>query len=166
MQNHTNLDYILQTLNQRQVQYLLLGGMHFLLRHAPSLTTFDVDIWIEDSDANRTTCEEALAALDAEWGRTDADWGPVAAMPPGWLQMQGLFSLTSPHGAIDIFRSVYGLGDWNSARQSAVSGHTSGGVPYFGLSDADMLQCQLALDPGSQKPSRIAILRQHLQLLP
>jgi len=156
-----NIDHLLTAFNQGQVEYLLLGGMHFLLRHGGALT-YDVDLWIDDTDANRGRCEQALAALDAEWGRTDADWGPVAALPVGWLTGQGVFSLNSPHGAIDIFRAVDGLPSWTAARQSAVSGQTQGGVPYWGLSDADMLQCQLAIDPGSQKPIRIAVLRQAL----
>ena len=160
-----NVDHILQTFNQHQVEYLLLGGMHFLLRHAPILT-YDVDTWIEDSDANRNRCERALAALDAEWGKTDADWGPVAARPAGWLDAQSVFCLNSPHGAIDVFRAVHGLPSWSASRQAAVSGQTSSGVPYFGLSDEDMLQCQLALDPAFRKPDRIAALRHKLGLAP
>ena len=53
--------------------------MNFLLRHKPVLT-FDVDIWIEDSEPNRKRCERVLAQLDAEWGRSDQDWRPVS--PP------------------------------------------------------------------------------------
>jgi hypothetical protein len=90
-----NVDHILNTLNQHGVSYLLIGGMNFLLRHLP-LSTYDVDVWIEDRFDNRRRCETALAALDAEWGRTDADWGPVAKLPAGWLDQQGVFSLNSP----------------------------------------------------------------------
>ncbi|HEX5102858.1 MAG TPA: hypothetical protein VFV87_03555 [Pirellulaceae bacterium] len=156
-----NVDHILSTFNQHQVEYLMIGGMHFLIRHAP-LLTYDVDLWIEDSEANRAKAERALAALDAEWGTTDADWGPVAAKSVGWLDRQPIFCLNSPHGAIDIFRAVAGLTGWHSAAQYAISGTTAGGVPYRGLSDADMLQCQLALDPGQRKQDRIAILKQKL----
>jgi hypothetical protein len=46
-----NVDEILQSLNSEQVDYLLIGGMNFLLRHEPELT-FDVDIWVQDQPAN------------------------------------------------------------------------------------------------------------------
>jgi hypothetical protein len=79
-----NLDRILATFNTHRVPYLLIGGMNFLLRHAPVLTS-DVDLWIEDAPENCTRCEQALAELGAEWGTADADWGPVAGKRPGWL---------------------------------------------------------------------------------
>ncbi|HMP89874.1 MAG TPA: hypothetical protein PJ991_06720 [Kiritimatiellia bacterium] len=50
-----NVDRILDTLNRREVEYILIGGMNFLLRHKPVLT-FDVDIWINDNESNRTKC--------------------------------------------------------------------------------------------------------------
>jgi hypothetical protein len=160
-----NIDRILTTFNHHQVEYLMIGGMHFLLRHAPILT-YDVDLWIYDAAANRAHCEQALIALDAEWGRTDADWGPVASLAPGWLDAQNVFCLNSPHGAIDIFRVVEGLSDWNASAQASVSGQTGGGVAYRGLSDADMLQCQLGLDPPFRKQDRMTALRQKLGLPP
>jgi hypothetical protein len=157
-----NVDQILSVCNQHQVAYLLIGGMNFMLRHEPVLT-FDVDLWIDDTPENRTRCEHALAALDAQWGSSDADWGPVASKPPGWLAQQGVFSLLSPHGAIDIFRSVRGLTDWSVSRQSAIAGVTSGGVAYHGISDEDMLRCQLALEPHQQNVGRIKSLQANLQ---
>jgi hypothetical protein len=160
-----NVDHILGTFNSFQAAYLLVGGMNFLLRHAPVLT-YDVDLWIEDSVANRSRCELALAALDAEWGRTDADWGPVKSMPAGWLASQGVFSLYTPHGPVDVFRSLDGPGDWQTAFQDSAVEQTAGGVPYQGLSDADMLKCQLALDPGIRKNDRIATLKSKLGLSP
>lgn len=160
-----NVDRVLETFNREGVAYLLIGGMNFLLRHEPVLT-YDVDLWIEDSAENRRRCERALAALDAEWGRTDADWGPVVFLPPGWLDQQSMFCLNSPHGAIDVFRSVRGLADWAISRQSAVAEQTGVGTSYYGLSDADMLQCQLSLDAGLQKSDRIATLRAKLKANP
>jgi hypothetical protein len=160
-----NVDKILQTMNQFGVAYLLIGGMNFMLRHEPILT-FDVDLWIEDSDANHTRCEQALAALDAEWGESDATWELVAKKPAGWLTRQAVFSLHSPAGAIDIFRHVHGLGDWQSSSQRAVAESTASGTTYRGLSDSDMLQCQLSLDASLQKTSRIQKLQSRLKNTP
>ncbi len=160
-----NVDHILDTFNREGVRYLLIGGMNFLLRHQPVLT-FDVDLWIEDTSENRRRCEAALANLDAEWGRVDADWGPVADKASGWLDQQAVYCLNSPHGAIDIFRSVRGLSDWQTSLQSAIQEQTSTGTKYHGLGDADMLRCQLALDPAVQKQDRIRVLEQELKKNP
>jgi hypothetical protein len=153
-----NVDLILQTLNRHQVAYLLIGGMNFLLRHQPVLT-YDVDIWIDDQRQNRARCEAALAELQAEWGPSDNDWKPVHEHPPDWLARQPLFCLTSAHGAIDVFRQVAGLDDWSTAAAAARWERTAAGVEYLGLSDEDMLRCQLALEAGQRKQDRIATLQ-------
>lgn len=156
-----NIDHILTVMNQCQVAYLLIGGVNFLLRHQPVLT-YDIDLWIEDTPDNLARCERALAQLQAQWGAAMDDWGPVAQRPSGWLSQQPLFCLASPFGAIDIFRTVAGLDDWQQCKRRAVEGVTGGGVPYRGLCDADMLRCQLALPADEQNLQRIAILRQAL----
>ncbi len=153
-----NIEHILAVFNRHEVRYLLIGGVNFLLRHKPVLT-FDVDFWIEDSEANRRRCEEALNELNAEWGRTDSDWGAVANLAAGWLSQQPVFCLTSPHGAIDIFRLVQGLSDWDEAFTVSVSGTTASGTAYSGLSDADMLACQLSIPVESRKNDRIQELQ-------
>lgn len=157
-----NLDHILKSLNRHKVNYLLIGGMNYLLRHQP-VTTFDIDFWIEDSEANRIRCEKALAELKAEWGTSDKDWGPVASQSRGWLSHQRLFCLTSPYGAIDVFRAVKGLISWRQARARAVRSITGSGVAYHGLSDRDMLRSQLALDKSDRKPERIRQLKKALR---
>ena len=157
-----NVDHILGTLNQCNVRYLLIGGMNFMLRHQPILT-YDVDLWIEDQEENRRRTEAALSQLDAQWGVTDDDWGEVAQLASGWLDRQALFCLTSPHGAIDVFRSVAGLDDWETCwNNSSIEEATAAGTPYRGLSDEDMLLCQLALAVESQKKDRILKLRDSL----
>jgi hypothetical protein len=160
-----NLDRIFDTFNQHGVAYLLIGGMNFMLRHQPILT-FDVDLWIDDRDDNRARCELALAALDAEWGDTDTTWEPVANKPAGWLARQAVFSLNSPHGAIDIFRAVPGLGGWQTSFQTAIAEATSSGIRYYGISDEDMLRCQLVLDAALQKTSRMQVLQSKLRGTP
>jgi hypothetical protein len=157
-----NIDYILATFNRHRVDYLLIGGVNFLLRHAPVLT-YDVDVWIEDTSANRRRCEAALKELEAEWGRSDDDWGPVATKPEGWLGSQPVFCLSGPHGAIDIFRSVLGLASWPVCRERAEAGKTASGTAFWGLSDADMLCCQLALPDGARNEARVRHLQESLR---
>ena len=140
----------------------MIGGMNYLLKHEPVLT-YDVDFWLEDTAANLSRAEAALAALHAEWGLTEEDWGPVAGRKPGWLSRQTLYCLTSPHGSIDIFRHVKGLeSGWQEAQRSAEARKTAGNIDYAGLSDMDMLRCQLALDEGERKQDRIRRLRDSL----
>jgi hypothetical protein len=157
-----NVDKILATMNEFGVAYLLIGGMNFMLRHEPTLLTFDVDLWIDDTGENRRRCELALNALGAEWGATDIDWAPVSTRPTGWLERQAIFSLNTPFGAVDIFRSLPGVSNWQSSFEAARHEQTGGGVNYHGLGDADMLQCQLVLDSSIQKPSRVQKLQSAL----
>jgi hypothetical protein len=153
-----NVDEILAALNRRGVDYVLIGGMNFLLRHKPVLT-FDVDVWVADHDANLTALNLALGDLGAAWGRTEQAWGPVGA-DPAWLRQQDCFCLTTRHGAVDVFREVLGLeGRYAECKASAVRSQTASGVPYPGLSDPHMLECQLALEPGKRSQDRITTLR-------
>ncbi|MBN2506867.1 MAG: hypothetical protein JXQ71_09255 [Verrucomicrobia bacterium] len=82
----------------------------------------------------------------------------MAQLPAGWLERQMVFCLTSPCGPIDIFRVVRGLPDGHAAAQRAFRSQTAAGVHYRGLSDEDMLACQLALDEHERKPERIRFL--------
>ena len=154
-----NVDAILEACNRQQVDCLLIGGMNFLLRHQPELT-FDVDLWARDDDANLERLNLALKELGAEWGRIETEWLPVPT-DWHWLRIQGVFCLTTQHGAVDIFREVRGLeGRYDECRARAASGTTGSGVKFLGLSDEDMLACQEALPPGQRHERRMAILRE------
>lgn len=157
-----DIDLVLKTMNQFQVDYLLLGGMNFMLRHKPMLT-YDIDLWIEDSSENRHRCELALVDLNAEWGETTETWGPVSQLPSGWLERQAVFCLTSPHAAVDIMRFVEGMSDWQLSRMNCSPEKTKLGTPYFGLSDNDMLQCQLALIENQRNAERVRYLQNILK---
>ncbi len=156
------IDDILQTFNDHGVQYMLIGGVNFLLHHQP-VATFDVDFWIEDTDENRARCQAALVALSASWGPDDKQWRDVKDLPANWLTWQGVFCLTSRQGWIDLFRAVKGLGSWSDSRQRARTGVTAIGTAYVGLSDEDMLQCQLALSEEERKLDRVRVLQAALQ---
>jgi hypothetical protein len=154
-----NVDYILRVLNQSQVDYLLIGGMNFLIRHLPELT-FDVDIWVRDTPENLMQLNAGLKELGAEWGPTEREWRPVND-DWRWLQTQPVFCLTTLHGALDIFRQVRGLeGQYAECKARGVLTTTAGSVAFVGLSDHDMLTCQEALPPGERKLRRMEVLRQ------
>jgi hypothetical protein len=136
----------------------LIGGYNFSLRHQP-YSTLDVDVWIRDTPENRRRCEAALVAIDAEWGATDATWGPVKNLPTGWLDAQHVYSLLTRHGPLDVFRSVAGLDDWDESNLLAVDELLKDGTKYRGISDADMLRSQLALSDAERKLDRIRTLQ-------
>lgn len=133
---------------RHEVEFLLIGGMNFLLRHEPVLT-FDIDVWINDTQMNLDRCELAMADLDASWGATEESRRPVKEQT-GWTRRQAVFCLTSPHASVDVFRAVAGLDSWAECKRRAYQGEIQSGVTFFGLSDVDMLACQLVLPPGTQ----------------
>jgi hypothetical protein len=153
-----NVDEILRALNEERVDYLLIGGMNFLLRHLPELT-FDVDIWVRDDAENLNRLTRALRRLGAQWGRTEAAWAPVPE-DWRWLETQAVFCLTTQHGALDVFRDVLGLeGRYPECKTRSVPAQTANGIPFHPLCDEDMLASQEALPPGQQKVGRMETLR-------
>ena len=157
-----NVDEMLSTLNRNHVDFLLIGGMNFLLRHLPELT-FDVDIWVRDDNENLARVNAALKEVGAEWGRTETEWKPV---PPDWrwLQSQGVFCLTTTHGALGVFREVRGLEcGYAECKARAIRSQTATGIPFVGLSDQDMLRCQEALPEAERKARRIQVLQEAIR---
>jgi hypothetical protein len=157
-----NVDQILKSLNDQHVDYMLIGGMNFLIRHIPELT-YDVDIWVLDDADNLARLNRALEDMGAEWGRTDADWKAVP-QDSRWLRAQNVFCLTTKFGALDIFREVRGLeGQYAQSKIRSIPSRTAAGVIFSGLSDDDMLACQEALDPQEQKEQRVKVLREAIR---
>ena len=153
-----NIDRILQALADHDVDYLLIGGVNFMLRHEPELT-YDIDIWVADKPSNLEKVVCFLKSIDAKWGITEDNWKPIAD-DTGWLTTQSVFCLTSPLGAVDIFREVKGLeGRFSDCKQTTAMASTSTGVPYWPLSDQHMIEAQEALPEHQQKPSRIESLK-------
>jgi len=157
-----NVDAILRSFAHHQVNAILIGGMNFLLRHQP-VVTFDVDLWVKDTDENLIKVSAALHELRAEWGRDEQSWKPV---PDGfgWLRRQSMFCLTSAHGAIDIFREVEGLrDDYDVYRDRCNECYTASGIHYASLSDRDMLACQMALPEEGRRLDRVVYLENLLK---
>jgi hypothetical protein len=155
-----NVNSILEVFNRQKVDYLLIGGMNFHLRHKPILT-YDIDFWINDTEENRARCEKALVELNAEWGRSQEDWGPVANLKPGWLEEQEI-CLTSPFCPINIYRSRKGVGSWVDANKRGYTGATPEGTSYRGLGDEDTLRDQYSLDEKDRRMERIRLLEELL----
>ncbi len=156
-----NPERILSSFHERKVDCILIGGMNFLLRHQPVLT-FDVDFWVRDNPDNLHKVNEALRDLGGAWGSSEETWNPV----PGdaqWLTKQFVFCLTTDHGAVDIFREVHGLPDFDACWQRSSVRQTEAGTPFRSLSDEDMLACQLALNERERRLDRVAYLQNLLK---
>ncbi len=159
-----NIDRILDTLNRCKVDYVLIGGVNFLLHHKPVLT-YDIDIWVADTAPNLAALNSALRELGAAWGPTEEQWAPVPA-DPSWLHRQECFCLTTEHGALDVFREVRGLtGRYDECRAAARTGTTPTGAAYRGLSDRHMLESQEALDESQRDLDRMETLRRAIAKL-
>lgn len=156
-----NVDLILSTLNRHGADYVLIGGMNFFLVHQP-VVTFDVDIWIADLPANHQAVHAALVELQAEvsFSPHGEDWRPLRVEePPDWLIRRPLHCLYTPHGPVDVFREVAGLeAGYAVLREQCPLRQTPTGVPFRSLSDALMIQCQLALPEGLRKLDRLRAL--------
>lgn len=153
---------ILRTLQAFEVEYLLIGGMNFFLAHQP-VSTQDIDVLIEDSEDNRRRCELALTAMDAEWGKSDSDWGYVRDKAPGWLSQQEVYCLLTKFGPLDIFRSVKGVVSFKEAKQRASVKLLDDQVSVSLLSARDLLECQLVLPEGIRRLDRVAYLKKLLE---
>src|ERR1041385_4152548 len=156
-----NADLILTTFDECAVDFILIGGMNFFLVHQP-VFTFDVDLWIADDDENLSRVHKALCDFDAEGSfspRGDG-WRLVSDFPDWhWLRRAALFCLNSPHGAIDVFRSVRGLeAGYAALKERCPLRATPTGVPFRSLSDDLMIACQLALPEAERKQDRLRAL--------
>ncbi len=156
-----NIDSIFEMFLKNEVEFLLLGGVNFMIQHEPVLT-FDVDVWIRPEQSNLRRCEQALVAMEAEWGESEGRWGPVSKRQPDWLGRQPVYCMICKYGALDLFLEVKGLSDWYESATRAVDIKTTAGITCRGLSDEDMLRCQEALPEREQKKDRIRALRRAL----
>ena len=156
-----NVDLILRTFNESGADYILIGGMNFFIVHEP-VTTFDVDFWIADSQTSHIAVHRALSSLAAEvsFSPKGDDWQLVSNLASSdWLNRHAVFCLNSPHGAIDVFRSVPGLqAGYEKLKPECPMRATKSGIRFRSLSDKWMIQCQLALPEAERKQDRLRAL--------
>ena len=156
-----NVDLILSTFNRHQVDYILIGGMNFFIVHEP-VTTFDIDLWIADTEPNHQAVHAALVELQSEvsFSSKGDDWRRLCMEESStWLARQSVHCLFTPHGPVDVFRHVPGLEDgYNTLRDQCPLRQTRSGVSFRSLSDDLMIRCQLALPEHLRKLDRLRAL--------
>ena len=163
MNNVLTLDYerVFRVMNDCDVEFLLIGGLNYYLLHRP-VSTQDIDLFINDSVENRSRCESALAELDALWGRTDDDWGPVDKKTPGWLNSQRVYCLLTTAGPVDIFRSVPGVDSFSRALKDSKEVIVGTGTTVRLIGPKDLLACQMAIPEHARRLDRVNHLREVL----
>ncbi|HET6937430.1 MAG TPA: hypothetical protein VFI19_02445 [Nocardioides sp.] len=96
-----DFDRIIATLNDHDVQFVVIGGLAAIAQGSP-FPTEDVDITPEESRANLQRLSDALRSLDAR-ARTDAVPDGLPFDHDGEsLGAAGVWNLVTPHGWIDI----------------------------------------------------------------
>lgn len=101
--------------------------------------------------------------MDAEWGKSDSDWGYVRDRAPGWLSQQQIYCMLTKFGPLDFFLSVKGVVFFKEAKQRASVKLLDNQVSASLLSAEDLLECQLVLPEGSRRLDRIAYLKRLLE---
>ena len=111
------LPKILERLNQRQVEYVLVGGLAAVL-HGVTLVTRDVDVCLPFTEEDLARLEQALADLH-----------PVHRMTPQRLpfvlerglaaRLKNLY-LQTDLGVLDCIGEVAGIGDYPKVKRRSV----------------------------------------------
>lgn len=153
---------LFRVLNQHSVRFILIGGMNYFLRFRP-VSTQVIDVWIEPTIDNSLRCETAILGIQAEWGRSDEDWGPTKLKAAGWLQQQSVYCLLTDSGLVDVVRVVAGLESFDECWQRGESCELEDKTFYRSLSASDMIKCQLAIPEPLRKIDRVNHLRSLLQ---
>ena len=148
---------VFRVMNQRGVEFILIGGLNFFLRYQP-VATRDIDLFVESTKENLSRCESALADLNSSWGLDDDDWGPVKDKPAGWLGNQSVYCLLCDAGEIDVFTTVAGIPSFLDARHRATLCKSPADNEYWSLSAEDMIACQMALPEQHRRQDRISYL--------
>lgn len=98
-----NIEAILRAFADRDVKFVLVGGVAAQLNGSP-LTTEDVDLTPEDDPANLTRCAQALNSLGAQWrvpGLTEG-FPPPAPLAGADIGQKVSASFVTRSGFIDI----------------------------------------------------------------
>jgi hypothetical protein len=144
-----NPAHILRELNAAGVDYVIIGGIAATLHGCPE-QTYDLDILYDPTDENRRRLLRALERIEAEWDRP---------LTNELLQRQPVFALNTRHGDLDIFTSVPGVENFQSAVADAAVFEFEG-VQVRALNLTALICAKEAAgDPNPRKQSALAFLK-------
>jgi hypothetical protein len=147
---------LLREFNAHNVRYLVVGGYAFSHYTQPRATK-DLDVFIENSDANAALVFAALAKFGA----------PVADMSPSDFQDSGsVYQVGVPPSRIDILQTIEAI-EFAEAWEASEEGTTGDGIPVRYISFDDLITNKLAVgrlrdlaDVEDLRASRVAISKQ------
>jgi predicted nucleotidyltransferase len=134
---------ILRALNDREVDYLLIGGLA-VIAHGHLRATADVDIIPRPESANLERLAAALADLRAELAGVDAHLLGIA-LDAATLGEGANFTLTTTHGDLDVMQEVPGMSAYQALADQAVSTELDE-VPVRVLALNDLIELKRAAD--------------------
>jgi len=126
-----DIEHILRTLNDHGVDYIVIAVLGE--PHKPR----GIGIWIEDTEANRIEVNFALQELGCQNDTGENAWKTTPASPE-WLLQDNQHRLNCPHGILEIFRAVKGLGSYESFKPNASIRSMQDGELYYSLSMEDV----------------------------
>jgi predicted nucleotidyltransferase len=145
---------LLTTLCRHDVQFLVIGGIAGILLGADRIT-HDLDILVEDSDANAERLADALAALEARW-RTGDEALPLTVTPRLLRSAQRHFWETK-FGRLDTHRLVAGTASYEQLVEQAWQA-TVGEATVWVVSLPDLI----AMKEAAGRPKdQLALLELH-----
>lgn len=126
---------ILRTLDERGVDFVVIGGIAAVLHGSPRVTQ-DLDICFATDDDNLEALGAALRSLDAKLSGVveDVPFVPDAAT----LRRISVLTLETVHGRLDVLAAPAGAGDYAALRANAAR-YDVGGLDVLVASLEDLI---------------------------
>ncbi len=133
MEIHKDFKELLELLNAKKVEYLIVGGYALAFHGAPRFTG-DIDLLVkpESQNANRI-----LSALE------DFGFGSIKLSQVDFTTPNNVIQLGTPPVRVDIMTSITAI-DWEKAQTSKVQGNYGDTTAYF-ISKDDFIANKRAL---------------------
>ena len=141
---------VLRAFHQRDVEYILIGGVAAVLQGSP-LPTYDIDITPAPGARNRTRLRAALADLDTT-ALTEIDGVERA------LGEQTDVSFYTPFGHVDVHHRPAGFTSYAELRRGSHPIQLEPGLTVHASSLRDIIRSRLAAGDDRQLPALEAAL--------
>ncbi len=141
---------VLRALDEREVEYVLLGGVAAILQGSP-LPTYDIDITPAPGARNRARLRHALADLDAT-ALTATDDVERA------IGKQNDVSLYTPFGHVDVHHRPAGFPSYAQLRRGSHPIQLEPELTIHASSLRDIIRSRLAAGDDRQLPALEAAL--------
>ncbi len=134
---------VLRALHDREVEYVLIGGVAAVLQGSP-LPTYDIDLTPAPGPRNRTRLRDALADLDA-----------TAPTDEGVIPAESFFA---PFGHIDVHELPAGFASYAELRRGSRAIQLESDLTVQASSLRDIIRSRLAAGDERQLPALEAAL--------